>query len=202
MTIAASVLGLLDSLQIQLGVNAGRTSRRAQQMLRPGAAVLLDVETTDLHGRVIEVAVRDAADGQLLLDTLVRPGALIVAEAQAVHGISQAMVADAPTMDEVLPKLLAATAGRRVLAYNASYDFGCIVKHCAQVGLDPGHLGDWRTWWCLMRARSVWMRKPGRIRLGGNHRAAGDTAAAREVLQAMAEPYHVYAGRGLSGAER
>ncbi|MGA4800511.1 hypothetical protein [Streptomyces lavendulocolor] len=46
-----------------------RITRRARQLLEPGAAVVLDTETTDLYGQTIELAVVDAATGKVLQDT-------------------------------------------------------------------------------------------------------------------------------------
>ena len=43
-------------------------------MREPGAAVILDTETTDLDGYVVEIAVVDAATGDVLLDTFGQPG--------------------------------------------------------------------------------------------------------------------------------
>ena len=72
-------------------------------MLRPGRAVILDVETTDLHGRVCELAVIDT-NGATLFDTLVNPGCPISPAATAVHGIIDADVTSAPTWDASLAR--------------------------------------------------------------------------------------------------
>ncbi|QTJ70153.1 hypothetical protein HYG77_31660 (plasmid) [Rhodococcus sp. ZPP] len=60
-----------------------------QEMLRPGRAMVCDVESTDFDGAIVEIAVIDAATGAVLLDTLVDPGAVPIHPAvAAVHGIS------------------------------------------------------------------------------------------------------------------
>lgn len=65
---------------------------------------MLDTETTGLRGVIIEVAVIDAYDGRVLLDTLVHPEGLGVEPgARAVHGIPDVELADAPTWEQVLP---------------------------------------------------------------------------------------------------
>lgn len=107
---------------VQLLGAVGRTVHWARQMLQPGVAVVLDTETHDLHGSVMEVAVVDAFSGEVLLDTLVNPQVPVTDGAFDVHGISDAMVADAPTWDRVLPDLLRVTKGRQILAYNEEYD--------------------------------------------------------------------------------
>jgi hypothetical protein len=59
---------------IAVATEAGAALRWARAMRLPGAAVILDTETTDLEGYVVEIAVLDAATGDVLLDTLVNPG--------------------------------------------------------------------------------------------------------------------------------
>jgi hypothetical protein len=71
-------------------------------------------------GVVVEIAVIDAATGQVLLDTLVNPDGVRVDDgARAVHGISDEELAGAPRWGDVAPDFLAAVSGRRILAYNA-----------------------------------------------------------------------------------
>ena len=93
-----------------------------------------------MFGAVVELAVVDAHTGATLLDTLVNPGVPIEPGAQAVHGITDADLAGAPTWADVLPKLLQVTEGRTVLAYNADYDRTVIAADTARAGagLDLG----------------------------------------------------------------
>ncbi|MFF7250456.1 hypothetical protein ACFZBU_42070 [Embleya sp. NPDC008237] len=53
----------------------GQTMHWAQEMLRPGRAIVIDTETTGLHtsARIVEIAVLDANSGAPLLNTLVDP---------------------------------------------------------------------------------------------------------------------------------
>jgi len=118
-------------------------------------------------------------------NTLVRPDRPITLEAHWIHGIADDDVADAPTWPQVVPRLLQATAGRQVLAYNAAYDYQVICADTARCGLDLGPLADADRWGCLMYRRSDWNRTRRWSRLGGGHRALADTRAALEVLQAM-----------------
>jgi DNA polymerase III epsilon subunit-like protein len=162
---------------------ARRVRSWARRMSRAGA-VVIDTETTDMHGAICEIAVVDAS-GNVLLDTLVNPGCPIDPAATAVHGITDVDVAEAPPLAEVLPRLLEVTAGRPVLAYNAPYDRDVLLGDAARLGLQLGRLANPATWGCLMRARAVaagcaW------IRLEAGHRALGDAEAARQVLRALA----------------
>lgn len=165
--------------------------RWARRMCAPGAAVILDTETTDLHGAVIEVAVIDAATGDTLLDTLVDPGPEVdfAPSAVAVHGLTAAVVAGAPTWAQVVPQLLEVTAGRTVLAYNARYDHAVIAADCARHGLDPNHLADRDQWGCILEARRVLAADGTGMALDGGHRALADTHAARECLRALADTW-------------
>lgn len=169
---------------VRLSTEVGEVIRWARAMLRPGAAVVLDTETTDLDGVVIEVAVVDAATGETLLDTLVDPAGVPVSPgARAVHGISDAELSGAPSWAEVYPQLMRAVGDRVVLAYNASFDRSVVHNTHAHAGL-AGPLPP--RWECLMEARSTRLRLWRWTALGGGHRALGDAIDAREVLQAIA----------------
>ncbi|MEV5348967.1 3'-5' exonuclease [Streptomyces achromogenes] len=171
---------------VQLLGTVGRTVHWARKMLQPGAAVLVDTETHALYGSVMDIAVVDCATGATLLDTLVNPEVPVTEGAYEVHGISDEMVADAPTFDQVLPELLRVTAGRTVLAYNEEYDRKAIKEDCRRLGLSPGHLGKSATWGCVMEARSDWEGVRDWLPLGGRHRALGDTLAALDILRQLA----------------
>lgn len=89
--------------EIELATEGGAAVRWARAMRVPGAAVVLDTETTDLPGAVCELAVVDAATGATLIDTLVKPQTPITLGAHWVHGISDADLVDAPPWPQVLP---------------------------------------------------------------------------------------------------
>ena len=171
---------------VQLLGEVGRVVHWARQMLQPGAAVLIDTETHALWGSVMGVAAVDCATGETLLDTLVNPEVPVTDGAFAVHGISDAMVADAPTFDQVLPELLRVTAGRTVLAYNEEYDREVVKGDCRRLELPSGHLGRSANWDCVMEARSTWEGVREWLPLGGGHRALGDALAALDVLRQLA----------------
>lgn len=156
------------------------TRRDVLRMEDPERSVLLDVETTDLHGAICEIAVI-SSDGDVLLDTLVNPGQAIAAAATAVHGMRDVDVIEAPAWAQILPHLDDVVAGRQMVAYNAPYDRAAIALMSR-----PSHpLVDPARWACAMRARAVLERTDGWRRLGGNHRALGDTFAMLAVLEAL-----------------
>jgi DNA polymerase-3 subunit epsilon len=95
----------------------------ASDLLERGDWVVLDTETTglDTRAQAIQIAIA-SADGATLLNTLVRPIGRIPPEAIAIHGITDAMVVDAPTFPEVHPTLAEILHGKIVIAYNAAFD--------------------------------------------------------------------------------
>jgi hypothetical protein len=118
---------------IAVATRAGAALRWARAMREPGAAVILDTETTGLAGYVVEIAVLDAATGDVLLDTLINPGCPVQPGARWVHGISDDQLAGAPPLAGIWPRLLAVTAGRTVLAYNAFTSQGdCRKRKCRE----------------------------------------------------------------------
>jgi DNA polymerase-3 subunit epsilon len=86
--------------------------------------VILDTETTGLGygAEIVEIGVIDAT-GATLLTTLVKPKAgMIPATVSRIHGIRTEDVRDAPSFSEIYDTLLAVTAGRRIVAWNAPFD--------------------------------------------------------------------------------
>ena len=100
--------------------------------------VYLDVETTGLTGRdeVLSIGIVDHA-GEILLDSLVRPHALRRwPESEAIHGISPADVAEAPSLVDLAVEIGNAVQGKTVVAYNAPFDtrfLGTLLEPAADV---------------------------------------------------------------------
>ncbi|MFI1205584.1 exonuclease domain-containing protein [Streptomyces sp. NPDC020883] len=193
----------------------GPTISWAQKILaNPDAYAILDTETTGLTAtsRIVEIAVTTAS-GTVLLDTLLNPGEPIPAKTSAIHHITDAMVEDAPTFSDVLPRLTQALAGRRVVIYNREYDAGRLqwelhLHHLARSTVDLAkhpRYGESRhsaaqAWldaqqWeeCAMEQYAAfygaWSDYWGSYtwqQLGGSHRALGDTHAVIARLKEMA----------------
>lgn len=93
----------------------------------PGGTIYMDTETTGLHGgygdELLELALVDDA-GNVLLDSLVKPQRHTDwPDAQAIHGITPADVANAPSLESLLPRLLAVIEDADTLViYNADFD--------------------------------------------------------------------------------
>lgn len=134
--------------------------------------IIIDTETTGL-GRDAEICELSAIDGRgnVLIDTLIKPSKPIPADATAIHGITNEMVADAPTWNEVEHMILALLINRHALIYNA----------------------DYRGEWCDRRQKNRWHKLTDaaaheRVAVEGKaHRALADCRMTLGVLKAMAK---------------
>lgn len=104
------------------------SQRRARCAAQAGSWIrqeplILDTETTGMgpDDEVVQVAVVDI-QGNVLLNTLVRPSRPISPEAASVHKITNADVANAPTGEQVCRRLAELLRGRLVCIYNADFD--------------------------------------------------------------------------------
>ncbi len=93
----------------------------------PNRYAVVDVETTGfspVNDRIVEVACV-LVDGDAVVDrwsTLVKPEIDIPARATEVHGITNEMVADAPSFESVLGRLRDLCGSRIVVAHYARFD--------------------------------------------------------------------------------
>jgi len=90
---------------------------------------IVDLETTGAHpswDRITEIAVLEVDGGEVSAEwsTLVNPGTAIPAAIQALTGITNEMVADAPRFETLAEDLHARLAGRVFVAHNARFDYG------------------------------------------------------------------------------
>lgn len=117
--------------------------------------LVLDTETTGLDhtAEVIQLGIVDAY-GQVLMDRLVRPLGSIDPEATAVHGLTAADLAGAPTWPEVCPEVGRLINGRYVLTYNAQFDERIIRQTCGPYGLQPPAVASWT---CVMELCAAYL---------------------------------------------
>ena len=97
--------------------------------------VIVDVETTGWtpgEARITEIGAVKISGGHLLgqFSSLVNPGGAIPEHVAALTGISDAMVAAAPPLAEVLPAFLAFARGCVLTAHNAPFDVGFLAAAC------------------------------------------------------------------------
>lgn len=102
---------------------------------------IVDVETTGgspSADRIIEIAVF-LHDGQQVLQSfssLIKPNRLIDPYVTRLTGITQDMVADAPTFEEVHEKILHLTHEAIFVAHNVKFDFGMVRQEFKRLGID------------------------------------------------------------------
>ena len=183
-------------------------SRQARAWLEANA-LILDTETTGLgdDAEVVELALIDCT-GAVLLDTLVRPSGPVPAEAAAIHGITDAMLAGAPTWSEIHARFCDLVEGRQVVIYNREFDVRVIRQTAHRYGL-PAPQGfdlelDGSAVHCAMQAyagfHGEWSEEKGQYRwqrlsaaaaqqgvtVTNAHRALGDCLMTLGVVRAMA----------------
>lgn len=100
----------------------------------------LDFETTGLYpsrDEIVEIgAVRyRGSHEEASFGGFIRPSFPIPREASAVHGIDDAMVADAPPMAERLGELLDFLGDSILIAHNVNFDLSFLDAACARAGL-------------------------------------------------------------------
>jgi len=161
--------------------------------------VVLDTETTGLGGddEVVQISVI-GQDGDVLLDTYVRPTKPINPDAAKVTGISDATVKDAPYFITIYEKLDQVLAGKLVVAYNADFDSRILRQTCRKYGC-PQFENNWA---CAMRAyqeaagipryqkgtsfKLVKACEMAGVDVGKAHDALGDVRMTLDLVKAMA----------------
>jgi DNA polymerase-3 subunit epsilon len=166
---------------------------------------IIDIETTGGNsrtGKITEIAVF-LHNGSKVVDvyeTLVNPGMPIPPFVSKLTGISDDMVKDAPSFEEVASTLNAFTANAIFVAHNAHFDYGFVREEFRRVGVDFK-----RKKLCTVQlSRHAF---PGLasysldkitaqldIKLNGHHRAASDAEATAALFDRILE---VHNGVGL-----
>lgn len=162
----------------------------ARDMLNVEGAVILDSETADLYGEIIELAIIDL-NGMPLFNERMRPSTPVSPGAYAVHAIGDDDLAICPTFPEFYDQIRGILeAAPMVLIYNAAYDarrldhmcklyqlprltftMNCIMEMYAQ------YVGEWNDYHGNYR----WQKLP-----SADHSAQADCQAALLVIKRMA----------------
>lgn len=90
---------------------------------------VVDIETTGLDkysDRITEIAVVLVENGVIVnrFSTLVNPGVSIPHQITELTGITNSMVKNKPTIDEILPDFMKFVEGYTLIAHNANFDIG------------------------------------------------------------------------------
>ncbi|MGB5133256.1 MAG: exonuclease domain-containing protein [Steroidobacteraceae bacterium] len=163
-----------------------------------GEVACVDLETTGgnaLRDRVMEAGIVLMSGGRVVEEysTLINPGVRIPYAIQQFTGITEAMVADAPSFVEVSDEILRRLEGRLFVAHNARFDYGFLRGEFRRLGrrfrapvlctvrlsraLTPGERGH---------NLDAVMARYG-IACTARHRALGDAQVLAELLRIAGE---------------
>ncbi len=169
--------------------------------------IFIDTETTGITEQdvVIEIGVVDLG-GQTLFESLFAPPIPIPADATAIHGITDSMVANAPSWKDAWEDLVQVLEGRFVGIYNAAFDLRLMKQTHNRYWLDWPM--DDRYFFCVMNLYAAFygqVNQHGRgyrlhkletagascgIPLPNSHRAVDDALLTAELFKYMAEYEH------------
>lgn len=126
-----------------------------EQMIQQDDFLVLDTETTGLHGtaEIVQIAIVNA-QGDVLLDTLVKPIHYIPPDTTRIHGITNEMVVNAPPWAEVTNQVTDLLNDRDVVVYNAIFDRKLMHQSAAVARLPKTDWKSFSRWWCAMLAYS------------------------------------------------
>ncbi len=107
----------------------------------PPLCVVLDLETTGAspaHNRIIEVGLCEIENGQVVEEwsTLVNPQVRISPFIAQYTGISDELVAAAPSFEEIAEDLYHRLRGKVLIAHNARFDYGFLKNEFGRLGFD------------------------------------------------------------------
>ena len=197
---AAAVFALLGN-DDRFRVDAEGTWTMAPGTLRLGAPLaelsyaVVDVETTggkyERGHRITEVAIVEVKGGTIVdeYQTLINPGRRMPSRIARLTGISDGMLVNAPTFEEVAGEVHARLEGRVFVAHSAIYDWGWISR---QLGDALGSVPDVERVCTVRLARRLLpelsrrnldaLSEFFRIPIHQRHRAYGDALATARVL--------------------
>ena len=199
--LAVALLGA-DPRVRQLGDGRWALAAGAQgsPLLVDCAFAVVDVETTGTRAagedRVTEIAVAllHGDRTELVFDSLINPGCPISPGISALTGITDAMVADAPTFDMAADAVLAALAGRVFVAHNVGFDWGFVnseLRRNRGLALDGPRLCTVRLSRRLVQGLTSHaldqVTAHFNLDNGARHRAAGDALVTAEILRRLLE---------------
>ncbi|MCF0145157.1 MAG: PHP domain-containing protein, partial [Eubacterium sp.] len=162
------------------------------QLLRD-SYVVFDIETTGLSNQtchIIEIGAVRVADGEVRdrFSMFVNPGVPIPFHIEQLTGISDAMVEDAPPIEEVLPAFLEFCGDDALVAHNADFDVGFIRKACEDQGIhrvftrvDTLAIAHFLLPQ-LSRFTLDRVAKALEVHLGSHHRAVDDAACTADIF--------------------
>jgi len=175
--------------------------RKAKEALHQ-PLIIFDTETTGLgeDAQVVEIAAVDL-DGNVMLDTLINPTVPVPAHSTAIHGIRDADLLDAPTIDRVLLDIDTAFHEKGWASYNLDFDLRLLNQSLRFHGQEPRqpatglcimllyaeYYGDYRSRHGNFRNHQLGVAATAcGVAVDGAHRALADARMALGVLKHLA----------------
>lgn len=158
-------------------------------MAKPDIKIVLDIETTGLdykREKIIEFAALKLEDYKIVEEyqTLVNPNKEIRKSSIDVHGITHDMVVDAPSIEEIMPKILDFIQDYPIVGHNVIFDYSFINQACLELyakGIDNHRIDTYQMF------KEVFpedishgldnLVKKFNIKIAARHRAMGDAKA-------------------------
>ena len=155
--------------------------------------VVFDLETTGfspVKDKIIEIGAVKVEEGKITdkFSTFVNPKVPIPFEITRLTSITDEMVMNAPTIEEVLPEFLEFIDGAALVAHNAGFDVGFIEQNCRYQDIQP----DFTSVDTVALARILLptlskyklniVAKALNISLENHHRAVDDAGATAEIF--------------------
>ena len=172
-------------------------AKAATPLLLDAPLAIVDLEATGAHSawdHVTEISVIEVADGEVVSEwsTLANPGTSIPPGIQALTGITNAMVANAPAFEDLAAGLYERLGGRVLVVHNARFDYG-FLRHafeCAGLRFRARTLCtvklSRRLYPELSRHNLDSLIARHQLRCDSRHRALGDARAVWQFLRVAA----------------
>lgn len=158
--------------------------------------VAVDIETTGLSFEmddVIEIGAVKLVNGKIVdrFTSFIKPNGTLSAEITNLTGITDKMLSDAPTIQEVLPEFIKFIGDGVFVAHNAQFDSGFIRRECRKLGINfYNKILDTLTlaqiiYSDLKNHRLDTVAKKLNINMGSHHRAVDDANTCAAILMEM-----------------
>ena len=120
-----------------------RTNKGMSLLTFPDSYVIIDIETTGLdpvYDEIIEITALKVSQDKIIdtFSTLIKPINPIDAFITELTGITNEMVANAPTITDVLPKFLVFTNHEILIGHNINFDINFLYDNLIKAGYEKG----------------------------------------------------------------
>ncbi len=179
-------------------------------------AVAVDTETTGLDtasARIVQIGAVSVAKGEVKPDehfeSLVDPRIPIPSQSTVIHGITNAMVRNAPSFTDIWPEFADYTRGRLLIGYSIGFDLAIMAREAERAGMEwskprtlcvrlLGAIANPNLPNQSLETIAAWLG----IEIDDRHQALGDARAAADIFVALIPRLKERGIRTLAEAER